>query len=218
MNYLDLYGDYLKEKSNYPSPQVSRDFEPSSLLKDSKKVEGFRDHLQRVKPSKSPGVDLDVSYPTESLSFQNKPIVTSPVSGKVVFSGGKDGTVTVQDQSGYYHKMLHMKRVGPVEFVKAGDAVQMGDPVGLLGNTNTNRDHLHYSISEDNSVYFDPYTLRYDTETGKVINSSVNLEKSWSLEKDKKEIERLEKFLKDPDNSKTIRYDDVNAPPTGNVA
>ena len=60
------------------------------------------------------------------------------------YSSGYGRTVVIGHASGYKSRYAHLTRY----FVKPGDLVKRGDPIGTAGNTGNSRGyHLHYEVS-----------------------------------------------------------------------
>ena len=60
------------------------------------------------------------------------------------YSNGYGRTVVIGHASGYKSRYAHLTRY----FVKPGDLVKRGDPIGTAGNTGNSRGyHLHYEVS-----------------------------------------------------------------------
>lgn len=69
--------------------------------------------------------------------------------------------VVVEDERGYRYHYYHM--VVLTDFLNVGDEVKKGDLIGYVGNTgNSDRDHLHLSILNDDLVHFNPYIIMCD--------------------------------------------------------
>ncbi len=66
--------------------------------------------------------------------------------------------VVIEDKYGYRYHYYHM--VVLTDFLSVGDEVAQGDLVGYVGNTgNSDRNHLHLSIVNENFVHFNPYII-----------------------------------------------------------
>lgn len=176
--HLLTYGILQNSKQEVLSPMAYIEFHPSLILKDGVLVEnaGFREHLlRRKKPSARPGVDVDVApYDTEHLDYSEKPLVLAPATGKVVVCPGTIGTVAIIDSNNWYHVLLHNYIRGPSDFIKQGDIVQFGQPIAVLGNLKTDRDHVHYYVyyldtNTNKSVYVDPYNTLRDIRDGAIV-------------------------------------------------
>ena len=60
------------------------------------------------------------------------------------YSNGYGRTIVIGHASGYKSRYAHLTRY----FVKRGDLVKRGDPIGTAGNTGNSRGyHLHYEVS-----------------------------------------------------------------------
>ena len=60
------------------------------------------------------------------------------------YSNGYGRTIVINHASGYKSRYAHLTRY----FVKRGDLVKRGDPIGTAGNTGNSRGyHLHYEVS-----------------------------------------------------------------------
>lgn len=152
----------------------------------------FQSHLAR---SLSPGIDIDLfSSCIDSENFALKQFpefslsVYSPVSGKRLSIGpGNYGTITIKDQNGYTHRLLHnnifLNSVVQVPLeptrtlgIENGQAINKGETIGYLGKTKTTKDHVHYSIYKDIEEgcieFLDPMQTVFDQETGAVINNT----------------------------------------------
>ncbi|WP_292640111.1 M23 family metallopeptidase [Mesorhizobium sp.] len=171
------------------------------------KGQGFHGHLSRNPPSRLPGLDIDVGYPTEHLSRGARPTIRSPVSGTVEFVGGNDGTVRIRDRFGYRHSFLHMQLnyeypLGG-KIYDVGPTILRGDPIGVLGNVfgrRPIRDHLHYAIQSPDGTFLDPKNVWFDWE-GNVIGV-----RSY-------EMYLLDRLLQYRDPTKFDRYDPLGHSP-----
>ena len=68
------------------------------------------------------------------------------------YTNGYGRTILIDHVGGYKSRYAHLTRY----FVKKGDSVKRGDPIGTAGNTGHSRGyHLHYEISR-NGKYTDP--------------------------------------------------------------
>lgn len=168
------------EKMRYsPLDPNRRPFEPGDSLSGSQITSSFERHQNRSPPSHLPGVDTDVTHHTEGLANGLRPIVRSPVSGRVQppLDGGRYGTVKIRDASGYTHVLLHMRLnyEAPVSgrAFPLGLTLQIGDPIGFLGNTGTARDHLHQSLVDPHGRIVDP-TKYYYGEDGRVTGPKTD--------------------------------------------
>jgi putative chitinase len=77
------------------------------------------------------------------------PPVYSPVTGEVVFVGGRYGTVTIRDADGNEHKILHMD----TQTVKLHQQVSAGEQIGTMGgrgpgDRNHYAQHVHYQMKD----------------------------------------------------------------------
>jgi len=76
----------------------------------------------------------------------------SGIIEKSHYSSGYGRTVVISHTSGYKSRYAHLTRY----FVKPGDLVKRGDPIGTAGNTGNSRGyHLHYEVSRYGK-YTDP--------------------------------------------------------------
>ena len=63
---------------------------------------------------------------------------------KSYYSNGYGRTIVISHIRGYKSRYAHLTRY----FVKSGDLVKKGDPIGTAGNTGNSRGyHLHYEVS-----------------------------------------------------------------------
>ncbi|ABZ01305.1 TPA: M23 family metallopeptidase [Pseudomonas putida] len=189
-------------------------FRPTDLLENSVEVvgQGFAEHLAREKPSGAPGIDIDVRYNTEHLPTWERPIVRSPVSGEVIFSGGQYGTVRIKDKNGYEHRILHMylDSEGPIggRVFPLGKYVKRGDPIGVIGDVHPLRkirDHVHYSVIKPDGGFADPKKL-YFGEDG-----AVERYKSF-------EDQLLDSLIQRRNELRQQDYDRIDAPDVSGLA
>jgi murein DD-endopeptidase MepM/ murein hydrolase activator NlpD len=66
------------------------------------------------------------------------------------YNSGYGRTIVIGHGSGYKSRYAHLTRY----FVKKGDAVKRGDPIGIAGNTGNSRGyHLHYEVMRTNQGF-----------------------------------------------------------------
>ncbi len=87
-------------------------------------------------------IDFNYVGGQRSPHNRNNPAVFSPVSGKVVFNGGRWGAVSIRDANGYLHKILHLDS----RIVKNNQPVKAGQQVGTMGKTGVTQSHIHYQV------------------------------------------------------------------------
>lgn len=85
------------------------------------------------------------------------PAVHSPVSGEVVFVGGKYGTVTIRDAEGNQHQILHMNS----QTVREHQRVEAGDQIGTMGGVGPRgkdqyAQHVHYQMKNRDGHSMNP--------------------------------------------------------------
>ena len=189
-----------------------RSFQATEILDSGVEVagQGFHGHMERRTPSKSPGIDVDVTYDTEHLANGERPTVRSPVSGEVVFRGpGRDGTVRIRDRNGYEHTVLHnrLNFEGPIEgrMYPLGETVQKGDPIGVVGNQGTARDHVHYSIKHPAGYYVDPKNQNFDKD-GTVLGPRDHDAEIW------------DRWTQERPAPEPQKFDRVGGPDPSNIA
>ncbi|WP_123721650.1 M23 family metallopeptidase [Pseudomonas lini] len=212
-NYLGVLNSLRPDRSSEYVVRVW-DFQASNLVEGAVEVQGqgFSDHLAREKPSGAPGIDVDVNYNTEHSANWQRPVVKSPASGEVVFSGGQYGTVRIKDKNGFEHRILHMylDYEGPVKerIFPLSRTVKIGDPIGVLGDVHPLkriRDHVHYSIIKPDGFYVDPKKLWFD-ESG-----AVDRYKSF-------ENQLLDSLMQRSNEFQQERYDRIDSPDVSGLA
>jgi peptidoglycan hydrolase-like protein with peptidoglycan-binding domain len=109
-----------------------------------------------VAPKNHTGVDFNYVGGQTGTNLQH-PVVHSPVSGVVIRSGGAYGTVSIRDDQGNIHEILHLDS----RLVQPPQRVQAGDPIGTMGGTgpngpNTFAQHVHYQIINPQGQFVDP--------------------------------------------------------------
>lgn len=85
------------------------------------------------------------------------PVVHSPVTGVVTFSGGEFGTVKIRDGRGHSHEILHLHS----HTVATGQTVKPGDPIGTMGGRGPRgadqyAQHVHYQLRDPQGVLISP--------------------------------------------------------------
>jgi peptidoglycan hydrolase-like protein with peptidoglycan-binding domain len=113
---------------------------------------GMRD----VVPRNHTGVDFNYVGGQTGANLQH-PVVHSPVSGVVIGSGGTYGTVSIRDDQGNVHQILHLDS----QSVQPPQRIQAGDPIGTMGGTGpkgseTFQQHVHYQIINPQGKFVDP--------------------------------------------------------------
>jgi hypothetical protein len=69
----------------------------------------------------------------------------SPVAGIVTNAGeGNAGRIAIRDANGLSHEILHTD----TQYVKRGDLVGVGQPIGTMGNTGADDQHVHYQLKD----------------------------------------------------------------------
>src|SRR6266568_3681731 len=95
----------------------------------------------------SPHVGIDFNYfGGQSGINLTHPEISSPVSGTIVGPlGGSLGTISIRDDNGYVHQILHTDS----RYVSVNQRVNAGDPIGTMGGTGAKGvQHVHYQIWE----------------------------------------------------------------------
>ena len=70
----------------------------------------------------------------------------APVAGIVTTNPGEGafGRIAIRDANGLSHEILHTH----TQYVKRGDLVGIGQPIGRMGNTGTKDQHVHYQLKD----------------------------------------------------------------------
>lgn len=97
------------------------------------------------------GVDANYFGGQNALN-KSHPILHAPVDGEILFSGGNSGTISIRDNNGFVHKLMHTA----TRNVQAGDRVTAGDAIGTMGNTGTPDYHLHYQLEDSKGRQVNP--------------------------------------------------------------
>ena len=126
------------------APYITSDYGPRTL-------NGRADHHG--------GVDFNYRGGQAGANLQH-PVVRSPVSGEVVFSGGQYGTVKIRDAQGNLHEILHLD-ARAVQATDPPTRVNAGDPIGTMGGRGPNgagqyAQHVHYQIRDPGGRSVDP--------------------------------------------------------------
>lgn len=94
------------------------------------------------------GVDFNY-FGGQSGENMKNPTFYSPVAGKVINDPKRSTvhTISILDANGMIHKFLHAEKM----FVKRGDVIEVGEPLGKMGDYNSKDDgkkfqHMHYEI------------------------------------------------------------------------
>jgi hypothetical protein len=101
----------------------------------------------RSPPSSIPHGGVDFNYPTGQTGINLKqPTLRSPVAGIVTTNPGEGtfGRIAIRDANGLSHEMLHTH----AQYVKRGDLVGIGQPIGRMGNTGTKDQHVHHQLKD----------------------------------------------------------------------
>ena len=107
---------------------------------------GSRKNKETQKWEYHPGLDFYADWRDTVYATGNGIIEKSH------YSSGYGRTVVIGHASGYKSRYAHLTRY----FVKPGDLVKRGDPIGTAGNTGNSRGyHLHYEVSRYGK-YTDP--------------------------------------------------------------
>jgi hypothetical protein len=166
--------------------------------------QGFVGHLSRREPSKAPGVDLDVTFQTEGLPSESKPEVRTPVSGTVELSGGSWGAVRIRDENGYAHTLLHMDTA--TNGIEEGTKVERGDTIGILSNTRTTKDHVHYYIQDRSGrLFLNPENVYFDSDGA--VRGVFDYDQH-----------RFENWMQDNYQQPKYEYDNVNPPDVSGIS
>jgi murein DD-endopeptidase MepM/ murein hydrolase activator NlpD len=183
---------------------------PSDLLEGGTITNTFEQHLmRRPQQSARPGVDIDTNRQyTEGPPYLEKPVVSSPVAGTVVFRGGNWGTVRIRDKEGYEHVFLHMSldptatSKAPPDFktVQLGQSISKGDTIGLLSNVKADRDHVHYFIQDTRGEILNPENLWFARD-GSVLGIKDQKQHEYDL------------WLQNEKHYYNYKYDNITTPP-----
>ena len=107
---------------------------------------GSRKNKETQKWEYHPGLDFYADWRDTVYATGNGIIEKSH------YSNGYGRTIVIGHTSGYKSRYAHLTRY----FVKRGDLVKRGDPIGTAGNTGNSRGyHLHYEVSRYGK-YTDP--------------------------------------------------------------
>jgi hypothetical protein len=89
------------------------------------------------------GIDFNYSGGQTGINLTNPPLY-APVSGTIVGRvGGPDGTISIRDNNGYIHQILHTQD----RYVRTNDEVAAGQPIGTMGATGAKGgQHVHYQL------------------------------------------------------------------------
>jgi hypothetical protein len=82
------------------------------------------------------------------------PELRSPVAGVVTTNPGEGtfGRIAIRDANGFSHEILHTQ----TQYVKRGDLVGVGQPIGTMGNTGTKDQHVHYQLKDSAGRVINP--------------------------------------------------------------
>jgi hypothetical protein len=117
----------------------------------------------RHPPSTIPHKGIDFNYPVGQTGInKNYPALHSPVAGVVLNAGeGNVGRIAIRDANGFVHEILHTH----TQNARKGDLVEVGAPIGTMGNTGVSRDpkkegdyHLHYQLKDRSGNVVNPTT------------------------------------------------------------
>ena len=136
---------------------MSNTLSPETILSNGIITQTYQDHRDRD----SYGIDIDAPDLPEGSEVP----VMSPVDGTVTISGGRWGTVEIEDAKGYRHRILHLASVA----VNVGEVVSRGQVIGTLGSTVPDgrppvRDHVHYQLKNPTGEHVNPETHDYSQE------------------------------------------------------
>jgi murein DD-endopeptidase MepM/ murein hydrolase activator NlpD len=101
----------------------------------------------RSPPSSIPYGGVDFNYPIGQTGINlEQPALRSPVAGIVTTNPGEGtfGRIAIRDANGLSHEILHTH----TQYVKRGDLVGVGQPIGSMGNTGTKDQHVHYQLKD----------------------------------------------------------------------
>jgi Peptidase family M23 len=101
----------------------------------------------RPPSSTNPHRGVDFNYFGGRLAKLNlsHPALRSPVAGVVENAGeGTVGRIAIRDANGFLHEILHTH----TQSVKRGDLVGVGQPIGTMGNTGADDQHVHYQLKD----------------------------------------------------------------------
>jgi murein DD-endopeptidase MepM/ murein hydrolase activator NlpD len=99
----------------------------------------------RKPPASIPHGGVDFNYPIGQTGINLKhPALRSPVAGIVTTNPGEGtfGRIAIRDANGLSHEILHTD----TQYVKRGELVGVGQPIGSMGNTGTKDQHVHYQL------------------------------------------------------------------------
>lgn len=105
------------------------------------------------------GVDFNYHGGQSGMNLRH-PTVHAPVSGDVVFSGGRYGTVKIRDDQGNLHEILHLESRS-VLATDPPQRVEAGAPIGTMGGRGPGgsgqyAQHVHYQIRDPQERLVDP--------------------------------------------------------------
>jgi hypothetical protein len=137
-------------------------------------VGGFSPHMtsefgatNRPRGSTNPHRAVDFNYDVGPNGQQGinlaHPMLHSPVAGVVTNTGGKYGIVAIRDANGLSHEILHTR----TQNVKKGDLVGVGTPIGTMGNTGANAQHVHYQLKDRVGNVINPTEFWNNLDPGK---------------------------------------------------
>jgi len=110
---------------------------PLDTLKISSNY-GSRKNISTKKKEYHSGIDFIADWRDTIYATGNG------IIEKSYYNSGYGRTIIISHISGYKSRYAHLTRY----FVKKGDLVKRGDPIGTAGNTGNSRGyHLHYEIS-----------------------------------------------------------------------
>jgi hypothetical protein len=101
----------------------------------------------RKPPSSIPhrGVDFNYIGGKHARLNRSNPELRSPVAGIVTNAGeGSVGRIAIRDANGFSHEILRTQ----TQKVRRGDLVGVGQPIGTMGNTGTDDQHVHYQLKD----------------------------------------------------------------------
>ena len=109
----------------------------------------------RRPPHSIPHRGVDFNYPIGQTGANLKhPELRSPVAGVVTTNPGEGtyGRIAIRDANGLSHEILHTD----AQYVKRGDLVGMGQPIGRMGNTGVDDQHVHYQLKDSAGQVINP--------------------------------------------------------------
>lgn len=133
------------------SPHITSEFGATNRPRGSTNPHRAVDFNYGVGPNGQTGINL--THPT----------LHSPVAGVVTRTGGKYGIIAIRDANGLSHEILHSH----TQDVKVGDLVGVGTPIGTMGSTGANSEHVHYQLKDRAGNVINPTEFWNNLDPGK---------------------------------------------------